>query len=54
MIERIETFCKYQRDFFIKEATGKKTTEYINGYITAIQDILNLIDYERSNKNEIY
>ena len=44
-----EVFCKYQKDFFPKEATGKKTTEYIAGYITAIKDILNLIDYEKTN-----
>ena len=54
MIERIEIFCKYQRDFFSRENVGKKTKEFMNGYILAIQDILNLIDYERSNKNEIY
>ena len=47
IIEKIEIFCKYQENFFIKEATGKKATEYINGYMTAIKDILNLIDYER-------
>ena len=49
IIEKIEIFCKYQKDFFPKEATGKKTTEYIAGYITAIKDILNLIEYEKEN-----
>ena len=47
LLDKIEIFCKYQENFFPKEATGKKATEYINGYITAIKDILNLIDYER-------
>ena len=28
IVEKIEVFCKYQKDFFPKEATGKKTTEY--------------------------
>ena len=49
IIEKIEIFCKYQKDFFPKEAIGKKTTEYIAGYITAIKDILNLIEYAREN-----
>ena len=49
IIEKVEIFCKYQENFFPKEATGKKTTEYINGYMTAIKDILNLIDYEKTN-----
>ena len=40
-------FSKYKKNFFPKEATGKKTTEYIAGYITAIKDILNLIEYEK-------
>ena len=47
IVEKIEIFCKYQKDFFTKEATGKNTTEYIAGYITAIKDILNLIEYEK-------
>ena len=47
--EKIEIFCKYQDSFFPKEATGKKTREYIAGYMTAIKDILNLIEYEREN-----
>ena len=54
ILEKIEIFCKYQENFFIKEATGKKAITYVSGYMTAIKDILNLIDYERSNKNEIY
>ena len=29
IVEKVEIFCKYQKDFFPKEATGKKTTEYI-------------------------
>ena len=45
--EKIEIFCKYQDSFFPKEATGKKTIEYITGYIKAIKDILNLIEYEK-------
>ena len=49
IVETVEIFCKYQKDFFPKEAIGKKTTEYIAGYITAIKDILNLIEYERKN-----
>ena len=49
IVEKIEIFCKYQDNFFPKEATGKKTTEYIAGYMTAIKDILNLIEYEREN-----
>ena len=49
IVEKVEVFCKYQKNFFLKEATGKKTTEYIAGYITAIKDILNLIEYEREN-----
>ena len=49
IIEKIEIFCKYQKEFFPKEATGNKTTEHIAGYITAIKDILNLIDYEKTN-----
>ena len=47
IVEKIEIFCKYQDSFFPKETTGKKTTEFIAGYITAITDILNLIDYEK-------
>ena len=47
IFKKIEIFCKYQDSFFTKEATGKKTTEYIAGYMTAIKDILNLIDYEK-------
>ena len=47
IVEKIEIFCKYQDNFFSKEATGKKTTEYINGYMIAIKDILNLIEYEK-------
>ena len=47
IVEKIETFCKYQKDFFPKEAIGKKTIEYITGYTTAIKDILNLIEYEK-------
>ena len=47
IVEKIEIFCKYQDSFFPKEATGKKTTEYINGYIAAIKDIRNLIEYEK-------
>ena len=47
IVEKIEIFCKYQDSLFSKEATGKKTTEYIAGYITAIKDILNLIEYEK-------
>ena len=47
IVEKIEIFCKYQDNFFPKEATGKKTVEYITGYITAIKDILNLIEYEK-------
>ena len=47
IVEKVEIFCKYQKDFFPKEATGKKTTEYIAGYMTAIKDILNLIEYEK-------
>lgn len=54
MIERIEIFCKYQRDFFPRENVGKKTKEFMNGYILAIQDILNLIDYERNNRDKVY
>ena len=46
IVEKIEIFCKYQDNFFPKEAT-KKTTEYIAGYMTAIKDILNLIEYEK-------
>ena len=49
IVEKIEVFCKYQKDFFPKEATGKKTTEYIAGYMTAIKDILNLIECEKEN-----
>lgn len=49
IVEKIEVFCKYQDSFFPREATGKKTTEYIAGYMTAIKDILNLIEYERKN-----
>ena len=47
IIKKIEIFCNYQDSFFPREATGKKTTEYIDGYITAIKDILNLIEYEK-------
>ena len=47
IIEKVEIFCKFQKDFFPKEATGKKSIDYINGYMTAIKDILNLIDYEK-------
>ena len=47
ILDKIEIFCKYQKDFFPKETTGKKTTEFIAGYITAITDILYLIDYEK-------
>lgn len=47
ILNKIEIFCKYQDSFFIKEATGKKSIDYINGYMTAIKDILNLIDYEK-------
>ena len=47
IVEKIKKFCKYQKKFFPKEATGKKTGEYITGYITAIKDILNLIEYEK-------
>ena len=49
IIEKIEIFCKYQKEFFSKEAAGNKTTEYIAGYMTAIKDILNLIEYEKKN-----
>ena len=49
IVEKIEIFCKYQKEFFPKEATGNKTTEYIVGYIEAINDILNLIEYEKKN-----
>ena len=49
IVEKIEIFCKYQKEFFPKEATGNKTTEYIAGYMIAIKDILNLIEYERKN-----
>ena len=31
MIERIEIFCKYQRDFFPRENVGKETKEFMNG-----------------------
>ena len=47
IVEKVEVFCKYQKNFFLKEATGKKTIEYITGYTTAIKDILNLIEYEK-------
>ena len=47
ILNKIEVFCKYQESFFSKETTGKKPVEFINGYITAIKDILNLIDYEK-------
>ena len=47
IVEKIEIFCKYQESFFPKEATGKKTIEYITGYIREINDILNLIGYEK-------
>lgn len=47
ILDKIEIFCKYQDSFFTKEATGKKSIDYINGYMTAIKDILNLIDYEK-------
>ena len=49
IIEKIEIFCKYQKEFFPKEATGNKTTEYSVGYMEAINDILNLIEYEKKN-----
>ena len=49
ILDKIETFCKYQKEFFPKEATGNKTTEHIAGYMTAIKDILNLIEYEKKN-----
>ena len=49
IVEKIEIFCKYQKEFFPKEAIGNKTTEHIAGYITAIRDILNLIEYEKKN-----
>lgn len=49
ILDKIEIFCKYQKEFFPKEATGNKTTEYIAGYMTAIKDILNLIEYEKKN-----
>ena len=47
IVEKIEIFCKYQDSFVPKEATGKKTIEYITGYTTAIKYILNLIEYEK-------
>ena len=47
IVEKVEVFCKYQKNFFLKEATGNKTTEHIAGYMTAIKDILNLIEYEK-------
>lgn len=47
IVEKVEIFCKYQDTFFTKEATGKKATKYIEGYMTAIKDILNLIEYEK-------
>ena len=47
IVEKIEIFGKYQDSFFPKEATGKKTVEYITGDRTAIKDILNLIEYEK-------
>ena len=49
IVEKIKKFCKYQKEFFPKEATGNKTTEHIVGYMTAIKDILNLIEYEKKN-----
>ena len=49
IVEKIKKFCKYQKKFFPKEAAGKKTIEYITGYMTAIKDILNLIEYEKKN-----
>lgn len=47
IIEKIKIFCKYQKKFFPKEAAGVRTIEYITGYIAAIKDILNLIEYEK-------
>ena len=49
IVEKIEIFCKYQKEFFPKEATGNKTTEHIAGYMTAIKDILNLIKKKKKN-----
>ena len=49
LIEKIEIFCKYQKVFFPKNARGQRTFSYIKGYVDAVNDILNLIEYEKKN-----
>ena len=48
-IEKIEIFCKYQKVFFPKNTRGQRTFSYIKGYVDAVNDILNLIEYEKKN-----
>ena len=49
LIEKIEIFCKYQYNFFPRNAKPYKSISYIKGYVDAVNDILNLIEYEKKN-----
>lgn len=44
----INIFIEYQKVFFEKENKGKKSKEYIKGYLEALNDIQSIIEYNTS------
>ena len=47
-MDEINIFIEYQKVFFEKENKGKKSKEFIKGYLESLQDIQNLIEYNTS------